>query len=66
MSAQRPANGRTSTGIRFPPELHRELVEAAAEREVSVNYLVVRAVAYFLPRLLPVDEILLTRPEAQP
>lgn len=53
--------GRTATCVRFPPELHRELVEAAEERDVSVNWLVVKAVEDFLPRLLPPDEIRLTR-----
>ena len=54
-------DGRTSTGIRFPPELHARLSTAAAERDLSVNWLVVRAVEYFLDRLLPVDKIVLTR-----
>jgi len=50
-----------NTAIRFPPEMHQALRAAADERELSVNYLVVRAVAEFLPRLVPVDEIRFTR-----
>lgn len=52
---------RTATAIRFPPELHAALTKAAAERDVSVNWLVVKAVADFLPRLLPVEEMRWTR-----
>lgn len=53
---------RTSTGVRFDPALHARLVEAAEEREVSVNWLVNRAVADYLDRLLPADQIVWTRP----
>jgi predicted transcriptional regulator len=48
---------RTATAIRFPPELHAQLAAAAAERQVSMNFLVNRAVADFIPRLIPVDEL---------
>lgn len=47
--------------IRFPPELHEELSKAAEERGLSVNRIVVEAVREFLPRLIPVDEWKLTR-----
>ena len=56
------ASPRSATAIRFPTELLEQLHKAADERDVSVNWLVNRAVADFLPRLLPVDEIVWTRP----
>lgn len=56
------ARQRTSTAIRFPADTHAALVEAARERDLSVNYLVVKAVQDFLPRLIPVDELTLVRP----
>lgn len=56
-----PVRSRSTTGVRFPAELHAALVEAAADREVSVNWLVNRAVEDFLSRLLPADEIVWTR-----
>lgn len=61
MKAPRP---RTTTAVRFPPDIHAALVEAAEERDVSINWLVNRAVAEFLPRLIPVEEMLWTRPVA--
>lgn len=56
-------DNRTGTGVRFPDDLHARLVAAAAERDLSVNWLVCRAVEQFLDRLLPLDQIVLTRPE---
>ena len=61
MSASKTTKARTATAIRFPEELHDELVRAAEERDLSVNFLVVRAVQDFLPRLIPADEFSLTR-----
>jgi predicted HicB family RNase H-like nuclease len=52
---------RTATAIRFPEQLHEQLVQAADERDLSVNYIVVRAVQDFLPRLIPANEFKLTR-----
>lgn len=52
---------RTATAIRFPPELHEQLRVAAEEREVSINFLVIRALEEFLPKLLPLNEIRWTR-----
>lgn len=60
-TARRLAKARTSTAIRFPPDLHDALAEAAEERGLSVNFLVVAAVRDFLPRLIPADEWRLTR-----
>lgn len=60
----RPAKygDRVNTGMRLPRPLHERLVAAAEERSVSVNWLVERAVADFLDRLIPADELRLTRP----
>ena len=55
---------RSSTAIRFPPELHAALAEAARERDVSLNWMVNRAVEDFLSRLIPADEIRWTRSES--
>ena len=61
MAATRTPKQRTATAIRFPEEIHEKLVQAAEERDLSVNYLVVKAVADFLPRLIPDAELTLTR-----
>jgi len=53
---------RVNTAIRFHPATFDRLKAAAAERGVSANFLVERAVADFLDRLLPVNEIKWTRP----
>lgn len=52
---------RSATAIRFDVDLHQRLAIAAEEREVSVNFLVNKAVAEFLDRLIPADEIRWTR-----
>jgi predicted HicB family RNase H-like nuclease len=44
---------RVSTAIRLPVTLHGRLQRAAIERDVSVNYLVTRAVQDLLERLPP-------------
>lgn len=61
MTATKTPKRRTATAIRFPEGLHDQLVQAAEERDLSVNYLVVRAVQDFLPRLVPAEELSLTR-----
>lgn len=53
---------RTSTSIRLSPALYEALREAATERDVSMNWLIVKAIEDFLPRLLPASEIRWTRP----
>lgn len=62
----RPANpdnrGRTATAIRFRPDLHARLREAAVERDVPINYLVNRAVEEFLDALIPIDDVQFTYP----
>jgi predicted transcriptional regulator len=52
---------RTTTAIRFPDPLHERLKEAADERDLSINFLVVKAVEDFLDRLVPAEEFRLTR-----
>lgn len=52
---------RTTTAIRFPDEVHEQLRVAADERDLSINYLVVKAVEEFLDRLIPANELRLTR-----
>jgi predicted transcriptional regulator len=56
-----PKKQRLTTAIRLPEDLHRRLREAADERDLSINYLVVKAVEEFLENLIPVDELRLTR-----
>ena len=53
---------RISTAIRLPETLHETLKKAAAGRDVSVNFLVTRAIGEYLDRLIPADEVRLTRP----
>lgn len=52
---------RVTTAVRLSESLHERLLEAAAERDVSMNLLVSRAVEDFLGRLVPVDELVSTR-----
>lgn len=54
--AARPAP-RVSTAVRLPAELHAELQQQAEEREVSVNFLVTRAIAHYLKALRPADPL---------
>ncbi|MGH9024794.1 MAG: toxin-antitoxin system HicB family antitoxin [Acidimicrobiia bacterium] len=55
------AKARTTTAIRFPEELHRRLREAAEERDLSINFMVVKAVEEMLENLVPANELRLTR-----
>jgi predicted HicB family RNase H-like nuclease len=52
---------KTATAIRFPEPVHERLRVAAGERDLSINFLVVKAVEDFLDRLIPADELRLTR-----
>jgi predicted HicB family RNase H-like nuclease len=52
---------RTTTAIRFPSDLHESLRIAAEDRDLSINFLVVKAVEEFLERLIPASELRLTR-----
>lgn len=55
-----PAN-RKQLNLRIPTDLHDRTVAAAAERDLSVNWLITRAIEEFLDRLLPASEVELTR-----
>lgn len=55
------SGNRSATAIRFPEELHQRLRVAADERHYSINFLVVKAVEEFLERLIPAEELKLTR-----
>jgi hypothetical protein len=44
--------------VRLPADLHAELQRQAGERDVSVNYLITRAVQHYLQRLGPADPLL--------
>jgi len=52
---------RITTAIRFPAPVHEQLRQAAEDRDLSVNFLVVKAVEEFLERLIPAKELRLTR-----
>jgi predicted HicB family RNase H-like nuclease len=51
------AEQRVSTAVRLPQDLHEELQRAAEERDVSVNFLVTRAVYHYLNQLGPADPL---------
>lgn len=53
---------RLTTAIRFPTEVHAQLVKESEKRDLSINWLVNRAVEEFLCRLIPVEEMVFTRP----
>jgi predicted HicB family RNase H-like nuclease len=55
------SKNRMTTAIRFPEAIHEQLKEAADERDLSINFLVVKAVEEFLERLVPASEFRLTR-----
>jgi predicted HicB family RNase H-like nuclease len=52
---------RVATAVRVPKTLHDRARAAAQERQVGVNFLVVRALEEYLDRLVPVDELVRTR-----
>jgi predicted HicB family RNase H-like nuclease len=60
-TSTKKATDISATAIRFPTQLHDQLRMAADERHLSINYLVVKAVEDFLSRLIPADELKLTR-----
>jgi predicted transcriptional regulator len=53
---------RVATAVRLPVDLHQQLQEVADERDVSVNYLIVRGVSQYLEQLAPVEESPKLRP----
>lgn len=58
MGRPREYEKRITTNIRLPPDLHQRLQDAADEREVSVNLLMIHAAEQFLDRLLPIEQVL--------
>lgn len=50
----RPRGDRITVTFRLPTELHRRLMEAAEDRDLSANWLASRALEDYLSRLLPV------------
>jgi hypothetical protein len=55
-------HSRTTTALRIPPVLYEQVKNAADERGVGVNWLIVRLIAEGMERLIPVEELRLTRP----
>jgi hypothetical protein len=53
---------RIATAVRLPESVHRRLHEAAANRDISANLLVTRAVTEFLDRLPTAESSLGGRP----
>jgi predicted HicB family RNase H-like nuclease len=49
---------RVTTAVRLPESLHERLRDAADERDVSVNLLVMKAIDDYLDRLVPADDAL--------
>ncbi len=56
-----PRRVRSSTAIRFDVEVHQALVDAAQERDVSVNFLVNMACREFVANLIPTDQVRWTK-----
>jgi len=50
-----------ATSFRLPPDVYERLEAAADARDVSMNWIVARAIPYYLDRLIPVDELRFTR-----
>jgi predicted DNA-binding protein len=54
---------RVATAVRLPKQLHERIQREADERQVSVNYIVERAIERYLERMVPVAELQLERDE---
>ena len=52
---------RVTTALRVPRVLHDRLKEAAQDRQVGINLLAVTAIEDYLNRLIPMEELKLTR-----
>lgn len=52
---------RISTALRLPRELHEALSVEAEARDVSFNWFVCRLLDDAIGRLIPVDDLVLTR-----
>lgn len=48
---------RKATAVRLPESVHRRLHDAADERDVSANRLVVNAIERYLDELPPVEQV---------
>lgn len=48
---------RITTKIRIPESLHSRLKTEAGQRDLSVNWMMNKAIETFLDNLIPVDEI---------
>lgn len=59
-------DGRVNVPVRMPSDLRDRLAAAAAERDLSANWLACRAIEEFLDRLIPVDQLTWTRREGTP
>lgn len=57
MGRPRMYEQRRTTAVRLPLELHERLCEAASARQVSANLMVERAIAEYLERLLPLEQV---------
>lgn len=55
---------RTSTGLRFPEDLHAAMTAEARARGLTLNWLVVHLCREGMERLIPASELRLTRPAA--
>ena len=53
---------RVTTAVRLPEGLHQRLQEAALERDVSVNLLVMKAIERYLDQLVPLDQVAQAHP----
>lgn len=51
---------RVATAVRIPASLHNELKEIASQRDVSVNFLVIRALSDLVARVEGVADPLAT------
>jgi len=56
MARPRLYDKRITTAVRLPEDIHERLRDAADERDVSVNYLITKAVDDYLDRLVPAEE----------
>ena len=64
MARPREYKPRSMQSVRFPAELHAQLVQAADERDLSINFLVTAAVRDFLERLEPGFKLIADPPSA--
>lgn len=58
---KKQSKARVGTAIRFPEAMHDRLEAEARARDLSINFLVIKACGEFLDRLIPVDDMRWTR-----